>query len=69
MKVGNSLSISDLRRLFPLALNAITGTKFRVVSGYVGTQETLLAIERGETEGAVRVGFFQPEVGQTGLAA
>jgi tripartite-type tricarboxylate transporter receptor subunit TctC len=37
--------------IFPVVLNATAGTKFRVISGYVGTQETLLAIERGETDG------------------
>ena len=43
--------------LFPLALNAVLGTKFRVISGYVGTQETLMAIERGETDGRCGWGF------------
>ena len=37
--------------IFPLALNATLGTKFRLISGYVGTQETVVAIERGETDG------------------
>jgi tripartite-type tricarboxylate transporter receptor subunit TctC len=37
--------------IFPLALNATLGTKFRLISGYVGTQETIIAIERGETDG------------------
>ncbi|MDB5572011.1 MAG: Tripartite-type tricarboxylate transporter, receptor component TctC [Hyphomicrobiales bacterium] len=37
--------------IFPLALNATLGTKFRIISGYVGTQETIMAIERGETDG------------------
>jgi tripartite-type tricarboxylate transporter receptor subunit TctC len=37
--------------IFPLALNATLGTKFKLISGYVGTQETIIAIERGETDG------------------
>jgi tripartite-type tricarboxylate transporter receptor subunit TctC len=37
--------------IFPLALNATLGTKFKLISGYVGTQETIMAIERGETDG------------------
>jgi tripartite-type tricarboxylate transporter receptor subunit TctC len=37
--------------IFPVVLNAALGTKFRVISGYVGTQETILAVERGETDG------------------
>jgi tripartite-type tricarboxylate transporter receptor subunit TctC len=37
--------------IFPLVLNATMGTKFRVISGYVGTQETIIAVERGEVDG------------------
>ncbi|MPZ41343.1 MAG: hypothetical protein GEU95_25515 [Rhizobiales bacterium] len=36
---------------FPLALNATIGTKFKVITGYSGTANTLLAVDRGETEG------------------
>lgn len=43
--------------IIPLALNATLGTKFRVVTGYVGTQETLVAIERGEADGRCGWGF------------
>jgi tripartite-type tricarboxylate transporter receptor subunit TctC len=37
--------------IFPIVLNATMGTKFRVISGYVGTQETVMAVERGEVDG------------------
>ena len=37
--------------IFPIVLNATMGTKFRVISGYVGTQESVLAVERGEVDG------------------
>lgn len=43
--------------IIPLALNATLGTKFRVITGYVGTQETLVAIERGEADGRCGWGF------------
>jgi tripartite-type tricarboxylate transporter receptor subunit TctC len=36
---------------WPLVLNDVLGTKFKLVTGYVGTQETILAIERGEAHG------------------
>jgi tripartite-type tricarboxylate transporter receptor subunit TctC len=36
---------------WPLVLNAVLDTRFKLVTGYVGTQETLLAIERGEVHG------------------
>jgi tripartite-type tricarboxylate transporter receptor subunit TctC len=49
--------LSSPTDILPLALNAVLGTKFRVVSGYVGTQETLIAIERGEADGRCGWGF------------
>jgi Uncharacterized protein conserved in bacteria len=36
---------------FPIALNATIRTKFKVITGYSGTGNTLLAVERGESEG------------------
>jgi tripartite-type tricarboxylate transporter receptor subunit TctC len=36
---------------WPIVLNELLGTKFRLVTGYVGSQETILAIERGEAHG------------------
>ncbi len=32
-------------------LNALVGTKFKIINGYTGTNETNLAIERGELHG------------------
>ena len=36
---------------FPVVLNAAIGTRFKVITGYLGTQETAMAVERGETHG------------------
>jgi tripartite-type tricarboxylate transporter receptor subunit TctC len=36
----------------PNLLNSLTGTKFRIVSGYPASNEAMLAMERGEVEGA-----------------
>jgi len=36
---------------FPLALNAVLGTKIRIVRGYNGTSSMMLALERGEVQG------------------
>jgi tripartite-type tricarboxylate transporter receptor subunit TctC len=36
---------------YPLLLNAVLGTRFKVVSGYPGTAEGNLAMERGEVDG------------------
>ncbi len=41
----------------PLVLNDVLGTKFRVITGYLGTQETALALERGEVEGRCSFGL------------
>ena len=41
----------------PLVLNEVLGTKFRVITGYLGTQETALALERGEVDGRCAFGF------------
>lgn len=39
----------------PVVLNAVLGTKFKVITGYLGTKETALAVERKEVDG--RCGF------------
>ena len=36
---------------YPVLLNDVLGTKFRVVTGYLGSKETFLAIESGEAHG------------------
>ena len=36
---------------WPIVLNEVLGTKFKLVTGYLGTQETIIAIERGEAHG------------------
>jgi tripartite-type tricarboxylate transporter receptor subunit TctC len=36
----------------PRLLNALVGTKFKLVSGYPASSEAMLAMERGEVEGA-----------------
>ena len=43
---GSSLSI------LPTVFNHVLGTKFRLVQGYKGTTDTVLAMERGEVQGA-----------------
>ena len=41
----------------PLVINEVLGTKFKVITGYLGTQETALAVERGEVDGRCGFGF------------
>jgi tripartite-type tricarboxylate transporter receptor subunit TctC len=42
--------ISDAN-IYPAILNAMLGTKFKIVNGYEGTNESNLAVERGEVAG------------------
>jgi tripartite-type tricarboxylate transporter receptor subunit TctC len=41
----------------PVLLNNVLGTKFRVISGYPGTREILVAIERNEVQGVCGMGW------------
>lgn len=36
---------------WPVILNELIGTKFKLVTGYLGTKETVIAVERGEAHG------------------
>lgn len=38
---------------YPLLLNAVAGTKFKIITGYPGSTDGMLAMERGEVEGAL----------------
>jgi tripartite-type tricarboxylate transporter receptor subunit TctC len=48
--VGGTGGLSD-SQLIPTALNALLGTKYKVVSGYNGSTAAMLAVERGELQG------------------
>lgn len=37
--------------IYPVVLNEVLQTKFKVITGYQGSQETTIAIERGEVDG------------------
>ena len=39
--------------IMPRLLNRFAGTKFKIISGYKGTGDGMLAMERGEVEGIV----------------
>jgi tripartite-type tricarboxylate transporter receptor subunit TctC len=52
LQVG-STGIGGDQHAFAAALNALIGTKLRSISGYPGTQEIMLAVERGELDGIV----------------
>jgi tripartite-type tricarboxylate transporter receptor subunit TctC len=56
MVVGATGSGAD-SVIFPYILNGVLGTKFKVVTGYPGANDFLLAMERGETEGTAGVSW------------
>jgi tripartite-type tricarboxylate transporter receptor subunit TctC len=37
--------------IYPIVLNEVLHTNFKVITGYQGSQETIVAIERGEVDG------------------
>ena len=46
--------------IVPTALNRVLNTKFKIVEGYKGTNEILIAMERGEVDGLCTVlSFFE----------
>jgi tripartite-type tricarboxylate transporter receptor subunit TctC len=49
--VGSSGSGAN-SSLFPTVYNQLLGTKFKIIPGYPGTPQRLLAMERGELDGA-----------------
>jgi tripartite-type tricarboxylate transporter receptor subunit TctC len=42
----------NVAEIVPTLLNAVIGTKFRIIKGYPAANESMLAMERGEVEGA-----------------
>jgi tripartite-type tricarboxylate transporter receptor subunit TctC len=44
-------------RDFPVMLNNVLGTKFKLVMGYPGSREITLALERGEVQGTCGIGW------------
>lgn len=50
---GEGATTRDL----PAALNSVAGTRFRIVTGYAGSREITLALERGEVQGACGIGW------------
>src|SRR4051812_21265355 len=52
LQVG-STGIGGDQHAFTAALNSLFGTKLKPIAGYPGTQEIMLAVERGELDGIV----------------
>jgi tripartite-type tricarboxylate transporter receptor subunit TctC len=50
LTVGSTGAADDTAQ-FPKVLNAVLGTRFKIITGYPGGNEVSLAIERGEVQG------------------
>jgi tripartite-type tricarboxylate transporter receptor subunit TctC len=48
---------SATNAVHPAVLNNVLGTKFKIVTGYPGSREITLALERGEVQGACGIGW------------
>jgi tripartite-type tricarboxylate transporter receptor subunit TctC len=48
-----SVGVGSIDAQLPAAFNALLGTRFKVILGYAGSKQVLLAMERGEVEGKV----------------
>ena len=62
VSASQSSSTSD----YPAVLNAVLGAKFKIITGYAGSREISLAIERGETQGACGLAWPSINVTQPG---
>jgi tripartite-type tricarboxylate transporter receptor subunit TctC len=49
-------------RDLPLMLNNVIGARFKIVTGYAGSREITLALERGEVQGVCGIGWTGIEV-------
>ncbi|MFL5129864.1 MAG: hypothetical protein ACJ8DD_06940, partial [Microvirga sp.] len=54
--VGGTSASADTDQ-FPKIVNGVLGAKFKIVTGYPGSREITLALERGEVQGACGIGW------------
>ena len=55
--VLGSLAAGTTSVMAPTLLNAMAGTKFKMILGYKGSADVALAMERGEVEGVAAIGW------------
>jgi tripartite-type tricarboxylate transporter receptor subunit TctC len=59
--LGTSSGANTTGVTVPKLLNILIGTKFKVISGYPGSLESILAMERNEVDGRYSPGWAGPE--------
>ena len=59
--LGTSSGANSTGVTVPKLLNVLIGTKFKVITGYPGSMESILAMERNEVDGRYSPGWAGPE--------
>jgi tripartite-type tricarboxylate transporter receptor subunit TctC len=59
--LGTSSGNNSTGVIVPKLLNDLIGTKFKVITGYPGSMESILAMERNEVDGRYSPGWAGPE--------
>jgi tripartite-type tricarboxylate transporter receptor subunit TctC len=59
--LGTSSGLNSTGVVVPKLLNMLIGTKFKVITGYPGSMESILAMERNEVDGRYSPGWAGPE--------
>lgn len=66
LTVGSAGAASDLHA-FALVMNSILGAKLKIIDGYPGTNEILLALERGEVDGLIGYSWGAAKMGSAAM--
>ncbi|MDP2355468.1 MAG: tripartite tricarboxylate transporter substrate-binding protein [Beijerinckiaceae bacterium] len=66
LNVGSAGAASDLTA-FALVMNSILGSRLKIIDGYPGTTEILLALERGEVDGLVGYSWGAARTGSASM--
>ncbi len=66
LTVGSAGASSDLHA-FALVMNSIFGAKLKIIDGYPGTNEILLALERGEVDGLIGYSWGAAKTGSAAM--
>lgn len=66
LNVGSAGAASDLTA-FALVMNSILGARLKIIDGYPGTTEILLALERGEVDGLVGYSWGAARTGSASM--
>ncbi len=66
--IAGGSGVAGSSAVFPRVMNAVIGTKFKLITGY-GGNETDIALERGEIEFSLRLRLGELEGDATGMGA